>query len=154
MPLSIYDSIDHLRQFVGREVAVSDWYEITQDRIDRFADVTEDHQWIHEDVERCRKESPFGSTIAHGFLTLSMIPHLDVISFRLDEPLRAVVNFGVSRVRFMAPVTPGSFIRMRKKLTQLHDMENGWQLDCRMRIEIRDHKNAALVADTATRLLR
>lgn len=105
-------AIDHLRTRIGEEVAVSDWLTISQERINQFADATDDHQWLHVEVDRARRESPFGSTIAHGFLTLSLIGFLlrQAVSIKNVE---MAVNYGVDRVRFTAPVAAGARIRGR-----------------------------------------
>src|SRR5437867_5460604 len=101
-----------LRNRLGEEIAVSDWLTVTQERIQQFADATGDHQWIHLDVERAATESPFGTTIAHGFLTLSLVSVLSREAFRI-RGLRLAVNCGLNRVRFTAPVPAGSRVRAR-----------------------------------------
>ncbi len=105
-------TLDELREHLGREVAVSDWFTVSQERIDKFAEATSDDQWIHVDAGRAARESPYGATIAHGFLTLSLIGTLlrDAI---VIEGVRMTVNYGSNRVRFMAPVIAGSRIRGR-----------------------------------------
>src|SRR5262249_44828830 len=103
--------IQELKSLTGQEVAVGDWLEITQERINQFADATGDHQWIHVDPERCKRESPFGATIAHGYLTLSLIPYLSQKSFAIRQPFRMGINYGSNRVRFANPVPAGSRIR-------------------------------------------
>jgi len=115
MPPLILESPIALKDFVGRELGVSDWFLVTQERISQFAAATEDHQWIHEDRERAARESPFGGTIAHGFLTLSLIPYLAEQVFQVRGD-RMRVNYGLNRVRFPAPVPSGSRIRARVEL--------------------------------------
>jgi acyl dehydratase len=104
--------LDELREQIGREVAVSDWFTVTQERIDKFAEATGDEQWIHVDAERATRESPYGATVAHGFLTLSLIGTLLRGAIPL-EGVRMAVNYGSNRTRFMAPVIAGSRIRGR-----------------------------------------
>src|SRR5271163_4405682 len=102
-------TLDELRGFAGREIAVTDWFEITQERINQFADATDDHQWIHTDRERARRESPYGTTIAHGFLTLSLLPQFLTEAVQLGD-LRMAINYGLNRVRFPSAVRAGSRI--------------------------------------------
>lgn len=113
--MRIIESLDALRELVGQEVAVSDWMEITQQQVNQFAEATGDRQWIHVDVERARRESPFGAPVAHGFLTLSLLPAL--MHNALDMPdVKMGVNYGLNKVRFMAPVPVGSRLRARVSL--------------------------------------
>lgn len=153
MPLQEYPSVEALKEHVGKEVSVSDWVEISQDRINRFADATDDHQWIHLDGERCAAESPFGKPIAHGFLTLAMIPHLDGISFRMNVPFRMIVNFGFNKLRFMSPVTAGARIRLRKTLNSLFEVEGGWQLTFKIVIDIEGERKPACLGELVTRFM-
>jgi acyl dehydratase len=102
-----------LKEFLGREVGVTEWLEITQERINRFAEVTEDQQWIHVDPERSRRESPYGTTIGHGFLTLSLLSRFLGEAIHVRGSVRMSVNYGLNRVRFPAPVPAGSRIRAR-----------------------------------------
>jgi len=120
--MKVIHGLDELAGWVGKEVAVSDWEAITQERIDRFAEVTGDRQWVHVDVERARRESPYGGTIAHGFLTLSLLPLMLESSLRIDG-LRMAVNYGLDRLRFTAPVPAGSRIRGRFVLASLTEVE-------------------------------
>ncbi|AST32539.1 dehydratase [Ralstonia solanacearum] len=113
--MRIIESLDALRELIGQEVAVSDWMEITQQQVNQFAEATGDRQWIHVDVERARRESPFGAPVAHGFLTLSLLPAL--MHNALDMPdVKMGVNYGLNKVRFMAPVPVGSRLRARVSL--------------------------------------
>jgi acyl dehydratase len=117
-------SVASLRDYVGKKLGVSDWLEITQRRIDLFAEATGDHQWIHVDPERARRESPFGSTIAHGHLTLSLSPFL--LSQILEvEGARLIVNPGVEHMRLRSPVRCGDKIRMHATLKELRDVPGG-----------------------------
>ncbi|KQH81008.1 enoyl-CoA hydratase [Mycobacterium gordonae] len=113
--MRIISSIDEAIAAVGQEFGVSDWITLDQDRIEAFADATGDHQWIHVDVERARAESPFRSTIAHGFLTLSLIPALSKANYRVENA-KMGINYGLNKVRFLAPVPAGSRIRVRSVL--------------------------------------
>lgn len=106
-----------LEALVGKEIGLSEWFEITQKRIDAFADSTEDHQWIHVDVERARK-GPLKSTVAHGFLLLSLLSHLNWQIGLFHQPVRMAVNYGLDRVRFIHPVKPGDKIRSRTRLKE------------------------------------
>ncbi len=126
--------IDNLEGLVGTEVAVSDWIEITQERIDTFADATSDHQWIHVDPERCARESPFGKTIAHGFLTLSLLPAMFENAIRLLGA-KMVLNYGMNKVRFPAAVPVGSRLRARLTLARVEPIEGGTQLEWSVIVE-------------------
>src|SRR5271154_747119 len=118
--MALVATLDELRGLVGREIAVTEWFEITQERINQFADTTGDHQWIHVDRERAQRESPYGSTIAHGFLTLSLIPKFLKDSIEVSD-LRMAINYGLNRVRFPSAVLPGSRIRARIVLQSIRD---------------------------------
>ena len=111
-------SISQAESLVGQELGISDWVVIDQKRINEFADVTGDHQWIHVDVERARAESPYGAPIAHGFLTLSLVPALGKDNFRL-EGAKLAINYGLNKVRFLAPVPVDSRIRVRSRLADV-----------------------------------
>lgn len=119
--------IEKLREWVGQEVAVSDWFEVSQARIDQFAEATGDRQWIHIDTEWARRESPYGTTIAHGFLTLSLTSFLmsQAITFRQRPRMR--INYGLNRVRFPAAVRSGARLRARLVLRALEDIAGGVQ---------------------------
>ncbi len=145
--------IEELKTLVGQEVAVSDWIEITQERINQFADVTDDHQWIHVDVERCRRESPFGGTIAHGFLTLSLLPTLDASMFRLRQEFKMQINSGLNRLRFMAPVRSGSRIRVRKKLLSVTEIRGSWKVVWQFVTDIEGSDKPACVGEVVYRYL-
>ncbi len=123
MSKPVIENLKHLREQVGREVAVSDWREVTQEQINRFAEATEDPQWIHTDPERARKESPYGTTIAHGFFTMSLLVPMSRI-VRVPN-IRMGVNYGADRLRFPAPVPSGSKIRARFTLRSVDDVAGG-----------------------------
>ena len=124
MPTLVVENLDALRDFVGREIGVTDWFEITQDRIRQFAEATEDRQWIHLDPDRAQRESPFGTTIGHGFLTLSLLSHLSQQALLIQSGVGMIVNYGLNRVRFPAPVPADSKIRARFTLQSLKDVSS------------------------------
>src|SRR5689334_14441230 len=128
MPPRIIHGVGELKTLVGQEVAASDWMELTQSRIDQFAEVTEDRQWIHIDVERARTNSPFGTTIAHGFLTLSLLSHLASQSLKVEGDFKMGINYGLNRLRFPSPVLSGSMIRARFTLQSVEDVTGGIQI--------------------------
>jgi acyl dehydratase len=143
-------SLRELKDRVGQEVVVSDWVEITQRHIDEFADATGDHQWIHVDVERARRESPFGATIAHGFLTLSMLSLFLNQSIRFGGS-RMGVNYGFNKLRFTAPVPVGSRVRARFVVKALDEFEGGVQVTWAVTVEREGGDKPCLVADWLTR---
>jgi acyl dehydratase len=116
------ESLDMLKEYVGKELATSDWMIVTQERINQFAETIEDRQWIHVDSERAKRESPYGATIAHGFLTLSLMGHLMDNAFRVQRAGRLAVNYGLNRLRFPSAVRAGSKIRGRFQLQSLKDL--------------------------------
>ncbi len=126
MPVTQIESIAQLREHVGQEVAVSDWLEVSQERINQFAEATEDRQWIHTDPERAARESPFKETIAHGFLTLSLLSELLKLAMSVGG-VRMGINYGLNRVRFVRPVPAGSRIRARFTLVTLEEIKGGVQ---------------------------
>ena len=135
---------------VGREVATSDWLVITQDRINAFAEATSDHQWIHVDSGRARAETPFGATIAHGFLTLSLLSALMRDAVTVDGP-RMTLNYGLNRVRFVSPVPSGSRIRARVALATIDDMGDSIQATWGVTIEREGGDKPAVVAEWIVR---
>ena len=124
MPARVVESIHGLEDLVGREIGPTDWFTVTQERIGQFAEATEDRQWIHLDRERARRESPYGETIAHGFLTLSLLSHLLKLAIQV-RGVRMGVNYGLNRVRFPAPVPAGSRIRARVVLNSVKEFGGG-----------------------------
>src|SRR5438309_2171402 len=113
-----------LKAYEGKEIGVSDWYTVTQEQIDKFADATGDHQWIHVDVERARREMPGGKTIAHGWLTLSLVPRLASTLYRVKKRSRGL-NYGANRVRFINPVPAGARIRLRQRIANVEPLPDG-----------------------------
>ena len=143
-------TIRELKDRVGQEVAVSPWIEISQERIDTFAKAIEDFQWIHVDRDRA-KSSPFGGTIAHGFLTLSLLSHLSEMTFSFSDR-RMGVNYGLNRVRFTSPVPSGSRVRARFTLAKYEPIEgNGVQITWNTVIEIEGKDKPAMVAEWIAR---
>jgi acyl dehydratase len=134
---------------VGQEVAVSPWMEIAQDRINLFAKATEDFQWIHIDQERA-KQSPFGSTIAHGFLTLSLLPKLTAASLELTDP-KMGVNYGLNKVRFTSPVPAGAKIRARFTLAKFEALDGGAQTTWNVVVEREGGDKPVMIAETISR---
>jgi len=147
-------SIDELKAMIGQEMGVSEWVEMTQDRVNAFADVTGDHQWIHVDVERA-KASPLGGPIAHGFLTLSMLPVLRQQGWqgvRTDLKAKMGLNYGLNRVRFISPVHVGKRIRMRSKLLSVEEVQpNVYQMISENTVEIEGQEKPAMVAESIGR---
>lgn len=135
MPAREITSVEELRSLTGQEVAVSDWLEVAQDRINLFADATGDHQWIHIDVERAKAESPYGTTIAHGFLTLSLLSYLMSQTVKIKLPIRMGINYGLNKVRFPSAVTAGSKVRARASLQSLDEIPGGQQLTWNITVE-------------------
>ncbi|HSB25585.1 MAG TPA: MaoC family dehydratase [Burkholderiaceae bacterium] len=141
--------LSSLQQRVGEELAVGDWVRVDQATIDKFADATGDHQWIHVDPERA-KGGPFGATVAHGFLTLSLLPRLAESAIKIDD-VRMGVNYGLNRVRFPAPVPVDSRIRARMKLLGYEPIDGGAQLVMEVTIEREGSAKPVCVAETVSR---
>jgi len=139
--------LDHIRSRIGEEIGVSSWFDVTQDRIDAFAEATEDRQFIHVDPEAAAA-TPFGGTIGHGFLTLSLLSRLASEVMLIPPETRMVVNYGMDRLRFLAPVRSGKRIRARFKLDSIDEKAAG-QLLMRhqVTVEIEDEERPALVAE-------
>jgi len=144
-----------LQAQIGEEVHVGDWLTISQDRIDQFAEVTEDRQWLHNDVERAEKESPFKTTIAHGFLTLALLPRL-TDSVDPDKPLypeaKMTVNYGLNQVRFPYPVKTGSVIRAHSRLIKVTPIKRGLEIEKEISIEIKNTRRPGCVAVSVVRV--
>ncbi|MCL1599222.1 MAG: MaoC family dehydratase [Actinomycetia bacterium] len=142
--------VDKLASYVGTETGRSDWFTIEQDRINRFADVTVDDQWIHTDVEAASK-GPFGTTIAHGFLTLSLLSHLSGRTAIVPEGAAMIINYGSDKVRFLAPVKAGSRVRAVSTLKDVKERSPGqYLLTSHVVVEIEGEETPALVADLLT----
>jgi acyl dehydratase len=146
-------SVDDAVQAIGAELGTSDWLGVEQDRIDLFADVTRDHQWIHVDAERAAVESPYGATIAHGFLTISLIPGLSKETYRI-EGAKMGINYGLNKVRFLSPVTAGSRLRLHSRLIDATPVgEDAVNLTVRHTLEIEGTEKPAAVADLIARFI-
>jgi acyl dehydratase len=143
-------SLAALKELAGQEVAVSDWVEISQERVNLFADATGDHQWIHIDVERSRKESPFGGTVAHGFLTLSLLPMLMQNAVVMSD-VKMGVNYGLNKVRFPSPVPVGSRLRARMTLLSVEDISGGAQVIWQVTMEREGSDKPVCVAESISR---
>jgi acyl dehydratase len=149
--MRVFTTFEDLVAAVGQELGTSDWMTVDQARIGAFAQCTEDYQWIHVDVERSAK-GPFGSTIAHGFLTMSLIPVLGAQIYFLDTP-GAKLNYGANKVRFPVPLRVGSRIRAIATLTEVNELPAGRQVVVRYVIEIQGEAKPACVAETVALLL-
>jgi acyl dehydratase len=136
-----------LAQYVGQEIGVSDWFTVDQVLIDKFADATGDHQWIHVDVERAKRELPGGKTIAHGYLTLSLVPRLGQTLYRVKRRSRGL-NYGSNRVRFTGQVPAGSRIRLRQKIKSVDPVDGGVRITSENTVEVEGASRPALVAET------
>jgi acyl dehydratase len=145
--------IEGLKALQGKEIGPSEWRTVTQEDIDTFAELTGDHQWIHTDVERAKKESPFGTTVAHGNLTLSLIDGLRIELLK-STGFKLGVNYGWNKVRFPAPVLSGSKIRATAEVVEVDDVGGGWfQIVTRFKLEVEGSEKPACVADSVGRAL-
>jgi acyl dehydratase len=151
--MKVIKSIDDALSLIGEELGVSEWLEIDQKRINDFADVTGDHQWIHVDVERAKAESPYRTPIAHGFLTLSLIPALSKDNFRVENA-KLAINYGLNKVRFLAAVPVDSRVRVRSELADAAKVDdNTVNLTVRHTIEIDGVDKPAAVAEMIVRVI-
>jgi acyl dehydratase len=150
MPLSF--TIDELRSRTGQEIVSSDWILIDQQLINAFAEVTNDRQWIHVDAERARSESPYGRTVAHGFLTLALMSHLSHDALEIRGDFQRRINYGLNRVRFPAPVPEGARIRARFLLQSLAEVDGGYQIVWLATVDVEGSQKPALVAEWVVRL--
>ena len=142
--------VGEMAALVGQEVAVGDWIEISQERIDQFADATDDHQWIHVDPERAAKESPFKTTIGHGFLSLSMLSKMSHDTVSVKGDFKMGINYGLNKVRFPAPVPSGSRLRGRFTVQAFDEHDWGVQTTWRITVEIEGSPKPCVVADWLT----
>lgn len=147
----MFDGLDELRSAVGTKIGYSGWHLVTQEQIDRFAQATGDLQWIHVDPERAA-DGPFGRTIAHGYLTLSMVPRLTRDIYRI-EGLKMGVNYGADKVRFPSPVLVDTAVRVGVEFTSLTEVPAGFQLASTVTVEIAENPKPACVAQTLTLLV-
>src|ERR1700680_2275339 len=151
MPPLVVENLYALRDFVGREIATTEWFAVTQDRIQQFGQATEDRQWIHLDRDRARGESPYGTTIAHGFLTLSLLSHLVQQALQIQRGFRLAVNYGLNRVRFPSPVRAESKIRARFTLQSLEDVSNAQEAVFSVVVEDQSQGKPCCVAEWVVR---
>ncbi|WP_176444058.1 MaoC family dehydratase [Rhodococcoides kyotonense] len=148
-----FTSPEQLKSAVGEDLGSSDWFQITQERVNTFADATGDHQWIHVDVERAQKESPFGAPVAHGYLSLSLLPLLNTEIYSIEN-VKLGINYGSNKVRFINPVKVGSHVRLQSTLTSVDDVSGGAvQIVTTQTLEIEGVDKPALVAETITRIV-
>ena len=150
--MQVITSIEQAQSLVGSELGVSDWLEIDQKRVNDFADVTGDHQWIHVDVERAKAESPYKAPIAHGFLTLSLIPALSKDNYRVENA-KLGINYGLNKVRFLNAVPVGSRVRARSELVDVKAKDSVADLTVLHTIEIEGVEKPAAVAEMIARIV-
>ncbi len=149
--MRVFNGIDELEKVVGEHLGHSEWHTVTQEKVNQFADATGDHQWIHVDTEKA-KAGPFGGTIAHGYMTLSLIPMLNAQIYRIDG-LSMGINYGCNKVRFPAPVPVGSRVRAGAELVEMSSTAQGAQAVVRTTIEVEGGEKPACVADTVVVLV-
>ena len=153
MPIVI-ETPDSLRDWIGREITTTEWFTVTQDRIQRFAEVVEDHQWIHLDRERAQRESPYGTTIAHGFLILSLLSRFTRQAIQIKGGLRMGINYGLNRVRFPSPVRADSNLRAHFTLRSLKELPDALEAVFDARVEIQGIEKPCCVAECVVRYYR
>jgi acyl dehydratase len=147
----VLEDVRALKEFVGREIGVTEWLSLTQKRIDQFAEATEDRQWIHLDRERARRESPYGTTIAHGFLTLSLVSYFVREAIEIRRGVRMAVNYGLNRVRFPSPVRSDSKIRARIAVLTLKELSDAVEVTFEVTVESEDSDKPCCVAEWVVR---
>jgi len=152
MPKRVIDGITELKTLVGEELGSSDWFLMSQERITAFAELTEDRQWIHVDAERARRDSRYGTTIAHGFLTLTMLSEFSrqAVEIRGDYKMR--INYGINRLRFPAAVPAGSRVRGHFRLASVEELEGAAQIVWDARVEVEGGSKPAVVCEWLTRI--
>jgi acyl dehydratase len=141
----VINSYSDFEKFIGKNLGISDYHRITQDQINMFADATLDHQWIHQDVERAKKESPYGTTIAHGYLSLSILPYLWRQVVEVNN-IKLLVNYGIEKLRFNQPVLVNSEVRLKANLKSLINLKGITKAEINVILEIKDNKKPALEA--------
>jgi acyl dehydratase len=147
----IVETPDSLKQFLGKEIGVSEWFTVTQERIAQFAEATEDRQWIHLDRGRAARESPFGTTIAHGFLTLSLISRFMKDVIQVQSGVGMAINYGLNRVRFPSPVRAGSKIRARVTLLNVKEVPGAYETAFSVTVESEGGEKPCCVAESLVR---
>lgn len=150
MPV-VLETPQSLREFIGREIATTEWIEIGQERIEQFAEITEDQQWIHTDRERARRQSPYGATIAHGFLTLALLSRFAREAIQIKSGMRMSVNYGLNRVRFPAPVRAGSKLRASFVLQSLKELPAAVEAIFEVTVQTEESEKPSCVAEWIVR---
>jgi acyl dehydratase len=154
MPPRVIEDLDNLKNFAGREIGVTEWLVVTQERIQQFAEATEDRQWIHVDPERAKRESPYQTTISHGFLTLSLLSFLMKQAIQIKSGVRMAVNYGLNRVRFPSPVRADSKIRGRFTLLTLREVSNAFEAVFSVSVESEGAEKPCCAAEWVVRYYR
>ena len=154
MAARILETFAEIRALEGQDAGVSEWFTVSQDRIAQFADATGDQQWIHLDAERAGRESPYNSTIAHGFLSLSLLPAMGRQVIRYGDAFKMTINYGLNRVRFPSAVRSGARVRGRFRLLNTKEFEGGLQLLWAVTVEAEDSAKPCVVAEWLTRVYR
>jgi len=154
MPPRVIEDLEDLKSFAGREIGMTDWLVVTQERIQQFAEATEDRQWIHVDRERAKRESPYHTTIAHGFLTLSLVSFLMKQAIQIKGGVRMAVNYGLNRVRFPSPVRADSKIRGRFTLLALKEVSNAFEAVFSVTVESEGAEKPCCAAEWVVRYYR
>jgi acyl dehydratase len=149
MAIKVFENCKELHDWIGKEVAVTEWLTVTQERINDFAKASDDNQWIHVDPVRAAK-SPFGATIAHGFLTMSLMSRFMYEAVEINS-VKMGINYGLNRLRFVSPVKVNAEIRARFKLSAVEDLANGVQMTWNVTVEIKGSEKPALIAEWLTR---
>ena len=152
-PVIVY-TLESLKEHVGKDLGVSEWITVTQERIGQFAEATEDRQWIHLDRERAEKESPWGTTIAHGFLTLSLISRFMKDVIQIQSGVGMAINYGLNRVRFPSPVRAGSRIRARIALLNVKEVPGAYETSFSVTVEAEGGEKPCCVAESIVRYYR
>jgi acyl dehydratase len=147
MAARIVNGVEELKTLVGQELGTSDWHTVTQEQIDRFAEVTGDNQWIHVDAERAKRESPYGAPIAHGFLTMSLLSGLIKEAVDVQGNYKMRINYGFNRLRFTGGVPAGSRVRASYALNSVKDVEGGVEIAWNVKVEVEGREKPALVAE-------
>jgi acyl dehydratase len=150
----IINSVAELKSLLGQEVGVSEWFVVTQATIDAFAEATGDHQWIHCEPQRARAESPYGTTVAHGYLTLALVSQLNFQAVRVNGDFTRAINYGMNKVRFPNPVPAGARIRSRMTPQAVDEIPDGVQIAWLVTVEVEGQPKPALVAECLSRLYR
>jgi acyl dehydratase len=154
MPPLVVENLHSLAGFVGREIGTTEWFPVDQNRIQQFAKITEDRQWIHVDPERAQRDSPYGTTIAHGFLTLALLSHFLRQAIQIGSGVRMSVNYGLNRVRFPSPVPAGSSVRAHFTLLALKDIADGVETTFSVVIDCENSEKPCCVAEWVIRYYR